>query len=499
MYSINKKKPEKIRRYFIYPLAEGIFLAVLALFLTSVTAYFIYHHALSAIQAEIKDGLLRTASGIAACLDGDEIASFDSPEKKDLPAYLNTVTLLQNARLATKHCTYLYVNRMASDSVVFVVDPTPVDENGKPLFSDEMNLEPSVPMSKYPDASKELIEALTKLIPVVSLEAYTDKWGTFYSAYVPIFDSRKRCVGTLGADLRIDDMLARCKPIEEATKRAFFVSVVLAMLFGTLIWFTRRFSLQLNESRFSLLENFVIAREFADQASVRIGRQLNRTAQIVQNISQRLGSVYENEEKAKMPVLLRHEQTRLANFAQKLRDVAALKCSKTQLELGNFKIAAVQENLKKQLCNCCDSVDNFTFEIDKEIPGTLYGSIQTFEELIVQMGQFFLKMMPGSVKCEITLLHEGNQDVVLQQTMKASLEGVDSQRLALLKHFSQEIQHEDFFEEIELVEAVSVSIARELIYLLNSDIRVIIEADSFTISFESVFQKAVEESEEEED
>ncbi len=105
MYSINKRVPDKIRKYYIYPISEGLFLAILALLLTSVTAYFIYHHALKAIKEEIKDGLLRTASGIAACLDGDLIASFDAPEKSELPAYGETLALLQKARLATKHCT----------------------------------------------------------------------------------------------------------------------------------------------------------------------------------------------------------------------------------------------------------------------------------------------------------------------------------------------------------------------------------------------------------
>ncbi|MDD3148782.1 MAG: hypothetical protein PHD82_15920, partial [Candidatus Riflebacteria bacterium] len=63
MYSINKKVPGSIRKYYINPVAEGLVLASIALFLTAITSFFIYHHALSAIKAEIRDGLFRTASG----------------------------------------------------------------------------------------------------------------------------------------------------------------------------------------------------------------------------------------------------------------------------------------------------------------------------------------------------------------------------------------------------------------------------------------------------
>lgn len=497
MYSINKKKPEKIRRYLIYPLAEGIVLASLALLLTSVTAYFIYQHALLAIKEEIKDGLLRTTSGIAACLDGDSIASFDSPEKKDQPEYLDLLAKLQKARLATKHVTYLYINQMASGSIVFIADPTSVDENGKPIFSDEKNLETSIPMTPYPGASIELVAALNKQVAIVSAEPYTDGWGTFYSAYIPLYDSQKKFIGTLGADLRIDDMLARCKPIEEATKRAFFVSFILAMLFGTLIWFTRRFSLQLNESRFDLLNNFFVAKDYADQTSTRIGKQLNRMAIIFQNISQRLKQVVAEDETNKLLMLLNGEHERLASFAEKLSEVGSLKFSKRALELGNFEITAVQKNIQRQLGDCCANSANLIFSVDQKIPGLLYGSVQTYEELLGQMGRFFLQMFAGIITCHVKMLDEGNQKIVVKHSMAANIEGLDNHRLELLKYLCKEAIHEDFFEHLELAEAVSVPIVRELIYLLNSDLDIKIAGSTFVIIFESTFQKSLEDLEEE--
>ena len=416
MYSINKKMPEKIRKYYIYPATEGIFLAFLALLLTSVTSYFIYHHALFAIREEIRDGLLRTASGIAACLNGDQIAGFDSPEKKDLPEYQQTVRMLQKARIATKHCTYLYINRLVNGSVVFVVDPTPIDEEGKPLFTDEKNLEPSVPMTVYENPSSELLVALASATPVVSSEPYSDKWGTFYSAYVPVFDSQKRFVGTLGADLRINDMLERCKPIEDATKRAFFVSCALSLLFGTLIWFTRRFSLQLNESRFVLLESFLLAREFADQSSIRIGKQLNKTSVLLKNIADRLEKLTGNDQ-SEIAGQLKHETIRLSTLADKIQVVSELKCGRGNLELGTFAISEVMMRLTGKMKQ--GSADGFRLKtsFSDQIPAELYGPVFTYEELLEQMGVFFLKMFSGEVKCSCEMVQEGTREAIIRQSM----------------------------------------------------------------------------------
>lgn len=497
MYSINKVKPAKVRRYVIYPIAEGVFLAVLALLLTAITAFFIYHHAMKAIEVEIKDGLLRTAAGIAACMDGDELATFDSPEKKDLPAYHKTIKFLQKARIATKHCTYLYVNRMVGDKVYFVVDPTPIDENGKPLFTDEKNLEPSIPMTVYPGASNELIEALTKKISVVSKDPYTDQWGTFYSAFIPIYDKKKNLVGTLGADLRINDMLARLEPIEDATKRAFFVSVVLAMLCGTLIWFTRRFSLQLNESRIAIMDTLIDTKEFADQSSARLGTQLIRLGQIIRNIADRFRFVIDNKNISEQQTSFVSETERLIAFSDKLIEAGDLKINRRETSLDNFKIVEIEDKILNSLKEAKLATDKLSFSIDSNIPETLYGPIEAYEELLIHMSFFFCKIFSGSFACKINMNCEEAHDVTLKHCITADITELEDNRLKLLKHLSSDDKNEDFFAELELAESISVSIIRELVYLFNSDINIELKDNNFSICFDAKMHKSLETENEE--
>jgi hypothetical protein len=497
MYSINKKQPTNIRKYLIYPITEGILLALLALVLTSVTAFFIYHHALAAIEAEIKDGLLRTASGIAACLDGDLIASFDKPEKKDFPSYQQTIKLLQKARLATKHCTYLYVNRLVDGKVVFILDPTPVDENGKPIFTDAQNLAPSIPMTKYEEPSLELTRALTTQKKVVTANPYTDKWGTFYSAFIPIFDSQNVCIGTLGADIRINDMLKRLEPIEDATKRAFFVSITLAILCGTLIWFTRRFSLQLNESRFAILENLQEAKGFADQSTYLLGKQLQRTGRIFENLAQRLITIKGAKDSAEIVKQLEIEQQKLLTLADKLYEVGKLKLSPRETDLNNFSLEQTKENVAAIVAKKKLDFDRINIDFDPMIPKEFYGPVKIYEELLSQMLCFFLKMFSLPVRYEVKLDSEEPDSVTLHHKVTAAIETLGENKIKLLKHLAREAGEEDFFAELEQAEATAVPILRELIFLLNSDLHIAIDENSFSISFLNQFNKSLEPEDEE--
>jgi hypothetical protein len=499
MYSINRKKPEKIKRYIIYPVTEGIVLALVALFFTALTAFFIYHHAMNAIEAEIKDGLLRTASGIAACIDGDKVASFDAPEKKDLPSYQDMIELLQKARLATKHCTYLYINRLVGDKVVFIVDPTPLDAEGKPIFTDEKNLEPSIPMKEYPGASNELLKALVKRVPVVSAQPYTDQWGTFYSAYVPIYDNENNFVGTLGADLRIDDMLARLQPIEDATKRAFFVSFALALLCGTLIWFARRFALQLNQSRFDILQSMKNAKEFADDFSARIGRQLRRMAQLCNRVSQDLRTAEKFEDIQQMKTFLAEESRKLAELEDKLKVVGELKISTRGHNLANFNVKESCEKVRQQLEKLGAKENNLETKVGESIPKMLYGPAQIYEEMLGYMGSFFLKFFSGKIESEVLFKDEGINEVYLVQKMQASLKGLQSEQIDFLKNLADKAYSEDFMADLDFAAGASMAIVRELIYLLNTEVEVKIDDETFEMSFSLCFKKELEDLDEEDE
>ncbi len=494
-YSVNKEAPKKAKRYNISPALEGAGLGLFALLLTFITAYFIYSNSMTVLEQEIRDGLLRTVSGIAACLDGDKIATFNSPNDVARQDYQDMVKLLQKARIGTKHCSYLYVNTVVNDKAFFILDPISIDENGKPLYNDAASLEPSIPMSPYEDADELVFKAFKDGKPYVADDTYTDRWGTFYSAYAPIFDSKGKVVATLGADLRINELMDRCIPMVDATKRAFIVSVSLAMLLGTFVWFTRRFTFMLNESRQSIYQNFLVAKKFADQTSNSIGNQFQRTSGILKYTAQKLEIFSKFESKEMILSNLKMEQQKLQRFSDKLLTLGELKYSRREKELTNFSLADVHKHVIKKLKSRLypsNSTDRIEFDLDKELPEILYGPIISYEELVGHLYELCLNQFESKVYSKILMLEERSQDVIIRQSFAVSTEGIDEGRMKLSEAICRNISSDNWGEQLELADSINIPIIQELLYILGSDIKAEIKDDFFKICFDFILLKSQE-------
>ena len=439
---------------------------------------------------------MRTVSGIAACLDGDKIATFNSPKDFEREDYQEMSRLLQKVRIGTKHLSYLYVNTVKDGKVYYIFDPVSIDEDGKPLYTDAVSLEPSIPMTLYDDADQLLVKVFNEKKAMVADYVYTDKWGTFYSAYAPIYDSKKNLVGTLGGDLRINELDDRCKPMVDATKRAFIVSISLAMLLGTFVWFTRRFTFMLNESRQTIFQNFLVAKKFADQTSTSIGSQFQRTSSILRYTAEKLDSLSKIEDQKTIKEEINLEKQKIEKFADRLLTLGELKYSKREKELENFSIAEVNSNILTELKNDIhlkEKVEKVIYDIDKEIPKILYGPVISYEELIGHIYELCLNLFDSTVYSKTIMIEERNKDVILRQTFAVSTQGLDENKMHLADAISRNISSEDWGEQIELSESINIPIIQELLYILGSCIKSEIKDNLFKIDFEFVLLKSQDE------
>ncbi|QPN64222.1 PDC sensor domain-containing protein [Synechococcus sp. CBW1004] len=217
------------------PAVQGVLFTLAWLAVTNVTIYFIYLRAVEAVKEEIRDGLLRNVSVAATSIDGDRHKTFTSKASRQDPAYLAFIAHMETLRKASTDVRYLYTNILKDGKVYFIANGSPQNDNDKDGKPDEA---PQL-MDPYPDAGKALQQALQSQKPAVDQEPYTDIWGTFYSAYAPFKDSQGRFVGTLGMDLELKTLQQRLNPIGLAAQRAAFTSGILAILFGTALWFFR--------------------------------------------------------------------------------------------------------------------------------------------------------------------------------------------------------------------------------------------------------------------
>ena len=137
----------------------------------------------SAIITLMQTRMLDVSNTAAAMIDGDELKRV-TPEDKGTPGYetiMRTLTYFQdNVDLRYIYC----VRDMGDGTFTFGLDPTVEDpgEFGSPIV--------------YTDA----LHAASRGTPSVDREHYEDAWGSFYSAYSPVYDSRGDLAGIIAVD-----------------------------------------------------------------------------------------------------------------------------------------------------------------------------------------------------------------------------------------------------------------------------------------------------------
>jgi hypothetical protein len=334
------------------PASQGALFAIVFIAVTNITIFFIYVRSVEAVKAEIREGLVRNVSAAATTLDGDQHKLFKSKASIADPAYIDLTRRLEKLRKASTDIRYLYTNVIdKSGNVFFVVNGSPQNDNNKDGRPDDA---PQL-MDPYPDAGQALLKALIERKPTVDSEPYTDAWGTFYSAYAPFYDSKGNFVGTLGMDLELVALNARLAPIGVAAQRAAFTSSILAVLFGTSVWYFRRTQKSLVKRRLQAETNLQVITD---------GRVQEREASAIQlaAVAKRFGNA--------PPLSVGETNTKdVVGYGQALQEYAKSRLRGKPDIMKNFAIRPLFESL---------SADNIGHQICLKIlpnvPHRVYGS-----------------------------------------------------------------------------------------------------------------------------
>ena len=163
----------------------------------------------------IDKNIMDMANTAAAMLDGDALGSLteadvDGPVFRDI---LQRLTVFQD----NTDILYIYTVRALDDGrFVFLVDPDPVDPG---LFGEEITV-------------TEAVISASKGVPMVDNEVTTDRWGTYYSAYSPVYDSKGQMAGIVGIDFDTKWYDAR---MEEHAVTAVIITCLSALLGGVIV------------------------------------------------------------------------------------------------------------------------------------------------------------------------------------------------------------------------------------------------------------------------
>lgn len=174
------KKFKRSKRLFVTAL-------VLLLVANTFMGYMLMRMSKNALRKQIEQRMLDIANTAAFQLNGDELRTI-TPEDVGTPEYNRALEILRSFQMNIE-LDYIYAIRAEDDGrFVFTVDPDP-DEPGE--FGQEI-------------ARTDALCKAAEGTPGVDKEAYTDQWGTFYSAYSPVYDSNGDIVAIVGVDFNAD-------------------------------------------------------------------------------------------------------------------------------------------------------------------------------------------------------------------------------------------------------------------------------------------------------
>lgn len=212
---------------------QCVLVGVLAFAVLAGISGLIYWLSKEALITEIRDGLARTARIAAASVDGDAHNFFKSDAQEQSPEYQSAIRPLRDIISADPQIAFAYSGILQNGKVYFVLDATPPPVDGQ--LDDSVAI-----MEEYTPPPPDLLLALSEQRPTVTVEPYTDKWGTFISAYAPIYNSQKVFVGAVGVDLKIDNYRRRLGAIQRVSYLASAISLIVSLLIGFALFWQRK-------------------------------------------------------------------------------------------------------------------------------------------------------------------------------------------------------------------------------------------------------------------
>ena len=176
-------KQKKLSLSTRYVLMVGLLLMAANLLLGVV----ILNQSKSTMRAFIEKNMLDVANSAADMLDGDALGALTAEDVGG--ETFNDIARKLTVFLNKQDIHFIYTVKQSAEGVyTFIVDPDPVDPGE---FGEEIVV------------TEAVIQAGKGVAAVDSAPA-ADRWGNFYSAYSPVFDSAGKVAGIVGIDFDAD-------------------------------------------------------------------------------------------------------------------------------------------------------------------------------------------------------------------------------------------------------------------------------------------------------
>jgi HAMP domain-containing protein len=216
---MNKQQPERRARFVSLHVKLLIGFTVLFSVVFAIAFYWFYSFATDRAMRRIEEDMIDTLNGAIAGVNGDEfIALAREAEPRDDgltddPRYWQHLDWLETVHdIEPRANPYTYVEGEKPNETLFIGDILVItNPDNSAAFRESY-------ISKGP-----MFQGLTDFT-LHTEKPYTDKWGSWVSAYAPITNSKGEKVGAMGMDFRADYVFQVQQAIRDRVVIAFAIT-----------------------------------------------------------------------------------------------------------------------------------------------------------------------------------------------------------------------------------------------------------------------------------
>lgn len=410
----------------------------------------------------------------------------------DDPQYLKLVST-QIAWLAKNPLiSDVYTFRKRADGSIALVVDAETDYGRDGAFLSERERR-TTPGEHYESVDAGLLSAFTGTTSITP-EAVTDRWGTWYSVFVPMHDARGNVEGVLGVDTSATEIESSV-----TTARMIRIGTLVAIVAGLLAAFGAIELLRANlEARRSYEAKLDVARVRAEAASATKSRFLTNMSHelrtpmngIVGMATLLLDTPMLGEHRSYVETI-RSSGEQLLTLLQDMIDLAAIEGGEFDPAVGPFDpIASVKTVLALFHADCIDRGLDLRLDVGEGVPAVLLGDATRVRQMLRHLVSNALKFTSrGSVAVQLGVIGKTVQSTVLRIAVRDTGRGMsESQIEGLTDRFTQ--GDESLTRERSGV-GVGLALTRRLCVALSGSMRIASEPGKGTaVTLELPFQNA---------
>jgi len=226
----------------------------IALFLGTVifagavlAGFLIYQQTVRQLDTIVRARLVNTAVLAASMTNGDLHKTLTRPDQKTSAAYVRLQAPYLKILQANEDFIYVYTVINCGDRACLVLDAE-LPRTGETVTASGI-------MEVYQRPSSTLRQAMAAHAAAVEPRPYTDEYGTFLSAYAPIYDSHQTYVGVVGVDMSYRQYAIKVAKIRNSLAYGLFAAALFAIVVTVLVTYLRRRNQRLQNQYKSILTN----------------------------------------------------------------------------------------------------------------------------------------------------------------------------------------------------------------------------------------------------